>query len=161
MQSIKLDSKFFIPLFNVLFVCVSLMLPKTAIAQGEPIIVLERYKSCKLCAHYELRIFRDGSITYDGKMGVSVFGLQYAKVNLNILDELVRDFETSEFLSLDDKYINDGLMDAVVSSLTFNHPDVKKTVKFQAWGGGAPRWLAALSNKVDEVAGSKRWLQPR
>jgi hypothetical protein len=130
-------------------------------AQEEPIIVLERFRSCKGCAEYELRIFPNGSVVYVGRKAVKIVGQQTTYISTAKVNELVTEFERLDFFSLKHRYVNEMLQDAVVSSLTFRQGNAKKTVTFQDWGGGAPRWLPELSNKIDEAADSRQWTRPR
>ena len=138
----------------------------SAVAQDhadQVLITLERTSCYGECPVYKITIRGDGSVDYQGYKFVRVTGKQKAKVNASDVEILLHEFQDINFVGLDDDYSTIKNSDGTVSVVT----DLPTTIVSLAVGGrskevadyvGAPEKLKVLEKRIDELAGSKRWV---
>jgi len=127
------------------------------------VITLERTTCYGTCPAYKLTIRGDGSVTYEGKKFVRIDGTRATTIDRGAMAELVQAFTDADYFALRDHYNfirnADGSETMVTdlptayTSLTLNgrHKSVEDYI-------GAPKALEELERKIDEVAGSRRWV---
>jgi hypothetical protein len=127
------------------------------------VITLERTTCYGTCPAYKLTIHGDGALVYEGKKFVRVAGAQETKIDSAAVADLVQAFTDADYFALKDHYNSihnaDGTETVVTdlptayTSLTLHgrHKSVEDYV-------GAPKALEQLERRIDEVAGSKRWV---
>jgi hypothetical protein len=126
-------------------------------------VTLERTSCFGMCPVYRLEIRGDGTVTFEGKMFVRVTGTQQAAIEPRAVQMLAREFTKIDYFALDDKYATiknpDGTesfvtdLPTITTSITLGSK-YKRVVDYV----GAPRKLRELEHRIDEVAGSKRWV---
>jgi hypothetical protein len=132
-------------------------------ADDDLLITLERTTCLGTCPAYKLTIRGDGSVLYEGKKFVRITGTQQSSIDKAAMAELLKAFVDADYFGLKDNYDSiqnpDGTETVVTdlpttyTSLTLNGR-VKKIEDYV----GAPKQLEQLENRIDTMAGSKRWV---
>ena len=119
-----------------------------------------------MCPVYEVSIFTDGTVQWNGNQFVGTIGTATARLPKAQVEDLIRVMSASGLQSLNSSYRNrihpDGAMESVsdlpTTYLTFTHDSVTKTVE-DYWF--APDKLHELERLVDRVSNSHRWRHDR
>lgn len=146
------------------------MIPKAIFVapQGKSdFITLERTVCFGACPSYKVIITRDGTVTYEGRRFVKTAGTVTAQISPDKFQELVGEFEKIKYFSLRDRYSQraDGCttfmtdMPSANTSLSLNGKIKSVAHYFGCRGPEILPGLAALENKIDEVAGSEKWIK--
>jgi hypothetical protein len=135
----------------------------TTVAQGvalrEPIITLERFRSCRSCPGYQVNIFEDGAVTYLGKEFVNVKGYQYAQLSLSQLKSLLTVADSLQIETMADTYM-EPWVDASVVSVGYKPKSAMKSVRFQPVVGKGPPALDKFADLIDSTVDTFRWICP-
>ena len=138
-----------------------------AFATDEPIqITLERTACFGRCPVYTVTISGDGTVSYEGRQFVSVTGKQQSHVDPSAVRALVKEFEAIDFFALHDAYRRVENPDGTVTEVTdlptqfvsLRVGDRSKRVEDYF---GAPKSLHDLERRIDDVAGTKLWIEVR
>jgi acetamidase/formamidase len=130
-------------------------------------ITLERGACFGTCPVYKLTIKSDGSVTFDGKRFTKTTGIATGKINQADFRALVSEFEKINYFSLPDAYtpgtkecprmITD--MPSANTSIRLNGR-AKSVAHYHGCGTeGALAKLTALETRIDEVAGTQKWIK--
>jgi hypothetical protein len=124
-------------------------------AAPEPVVItLERTACYGTCPDYTLRVTGDGAVTYEGRRFVRLVGKATAKISPEAVRALVAEFERMHYFDLEDKYTG-GITDLPTTTTSIRIGSrFKQVVDYY----GAPPALRELEARIDEVAGSKRWV---
>ena len=138
-----------------------------SLVAAAPVITLERTPCFGSCPSYKVQIFADGRVVYQGKRFVRRKGKAQARITKDAVQELVREFNSINYLNLDDEYnpgspsCPEGWTDhpSAITSLAWEGK--KKTIRHYHGCRGAQvlDQLTALEEKIDEVANTKRWVR--
>ncbi len=115
------------------------------------IITLERTGCLGTCPSYNLTIYGDGKVVYDGKYFVKTKGMQNFLITQDKVKELVNEFYKIGYFSLQDKYdppFTD--LPKTITSITIDG----KTKKVVSYDGG-PEKLSELENKINAITNTK------
>lgn len=117
-------------------------------------ITLERTPCFGTCPAYTVRIMSDGRVEYEGRRFVRVVGKATATIPLESVQELVRQFDRIGYFELKDKYT------AMITDLPTTTTSIRKGARFKQIVDyyGAPPALKDLERRIDEAAGSVRWV---
>jgi hypothetical protein len=127
------------------------------------IISLERIEILGGCPSYKLTVYGDGRVEYEWRGSVEITGKQTAYIPREKVKELVREFYKIRYFLLHKEYTYVGCF-LFGESVT----DAPTTITSISVGGkrqevldyyGAPAKLKDLEAKIDEVAGSDRWVK--
>ncbi|MFZ0739572.1 MAG: TonB family protein [Candidatus Acidiferrales bacterium] len=143
----------------------------------DAVVTLERGGCYGSCPVYRLKIKRDGTVEYEGDSYVFLQGNHRARISKDEVNQLLADFRSADYFSLDDKYIyrrpteillrsqgcsnklswQYGMTTDLPSTLTSITIDskTKQVVDYD----GAPPALRQLETQIDELAHSARWLR--
>lgn len=119
------------------------------------VITLERTSCFGNCPDYSVTLLGDGRVFYEGRNFVRVKGIRQGSVDTGQLQALVDDFEKAGFFGFNDEYT------AQVSDLPTKTTSIsiggeyKKVINYY----GAPQILTQLEDKIDEVAGTRKWVE--
>jgi acetamidase/formamidase len=130
-------------------------------------ITLDRGACFGTCPIYQLTIKSDGSVTFDGKRFTKTTGSATGKISQADFRALVSDFEKINYFSLPDAYtpgtkecprmITD--MPSANTSIRLNGR-AKSVAHYYGCGTeGALAKLTALETRIDEVAGTQKWIK--
>jgi acetamidase/formamidase len=133
----------------------------------DDLITLERTVCFGTCPVYQLTIKSDGTVKFDGKRFTKTVGIATSKIKPSVFRALVSEFEKINYFSLPDAYtpgtkecprmITD--MPAADTSIRL-HGRTKSVAHYLGCGTeGALTKLTALENKIDEVAGTQKWIK--
>ena len=130
-------------------------------------ITLERTACFGTCPMYTLTIKGDGSVIFDGKRFTKTTGVATGKIRQDDFRGLVSEFGKINYFSLPDSYtpgtkecprmITD--MPSANTSIRVNGK-AKSVAHYHGCGTeGALAKLTALEKKIDEVAGTQKWIK--
>ncbi len=118
-------------------------------------ITLERTICFGFCPDYVVMIHGDGLVEYEGRNFVAVEGRQTARISEESVRELVNEFYSSGFFSLEDRY-EQQVTDLPSQTTSITIDGKTKTVYRY---GFEPHRLADLEDKIDEIAQTEKWVK--
>ena len=107
------------------------------------------------CPQYDVHVFRDGKVTWNGEAGVERQGHAEIRIDAAKANELIERFRTVEFWSLCDKY------SVGVTDLPTDWVEVQlggKVKKVSDYGATAPELVRTLLAAVEQAADSHQWV---
>jgi hypothetical protein len=113
--------------------------------------------SCFGCPDYSVRIFGSGKVEYAGDQYVCVFGVHEAAADTREVRRLVEAMLASGYSGFAWKK-GPYRMDAPNATSILRHHGRSYHIDHYLGDPGAPRWLGAMEQEIDRVAGSARWL---
>lgn len=119
------------------------------------VITLERTPCFGFCPSYFVTVHGNGTVVYEGGDFVEVKGAQRSEIPQEGVQELVDEFYEIGFFSLRDRYeaqVTD--LPSQTTSIT-----VDGTTKTVYRYGFEPERLAMLEDKIDEIAGTEKWVK--
>ena len=126
-------------------------------------ITLELTSCYGSCPVYKVTISGDGRVVYEGRSFVRVEGEREVKIDPAYVKNLVQQFLDIHYFELKDQYrtvkSRDG-SEVMVTDLPLTYTSLSvdgKSKKVEDYFGG-PDKLAQLGKRIDEVAGTKRWV---
>lgn len=123
-------------------------------------ITLERTGCFGSCPSYKVSVAGDGSVVFDGQSYVAEAGRRTGTVDPSAVRVLYDQFRTSDFMSLDDRYVAD-ITDNPTYTLTLETAGMRKTVvDYVGAKAGMPDSVTALQDAVDRVANTDQWIGP-
>jgi len=136
-----------------LILCAALL--QAPVSPSTVVITIERTACYGACPVYSLEITGDGTVTYQGRQFVRVTGKQTAKISPEDVRQLVAEFERIRYFDLQNIYA------AHITDLPSTTTSIRIGERFKKvidhYGG--PDELKNLEDRVDEVAGSDRWVK--
>lgn len=122
-------------------------------------IELSRTACYGRCPAYAVTIRGDGKVRFTGEAFVAIPGKHDAKIPLEAMRSLIRQFESARFFAAGDKYVA-TVTDNPTYTLTLTVGGKTKSVRdYVGEQVGMPLVITDLENAVDEVAGTKRWIK--
>jgi hypothetical protein len=146
------------------------MIPKaifTGQKTSDEAITLERTACFGTCPMYKLTIASDGDVTFVGQRFTRTTGTAQGRISPNEFRRLVEEFEKINYFSLPDSFspgtpqcprrITD--MPSANTSIRWQGK-TKSVAHYHGCGdAGVLQKLTALENKIDEVAGTQKWIK--
>lgn len=135
-----------------------------AAVSGDSRITMQRLPCYGTCPVYRVTIAADGTVTFDGERHVAASGTHTATVAAADAAALMRELDAAGFFGLEEKYVYPAQAcgsyhtDAPRVLLTLVLDGRSRTVEHDHGCGGAPALLRTLQDRVDEVAGTARWI---
>jgi hypothetical protein len=138
--------------------------PAAAAPESGPAVTLERTPCFGTCPVYTVAIARGGEVTFTGKRYVADTGPATATIPPERVDSLLAELEAAGYFGFADAYVMDspacGMYatdsPTVITSATRNGET--KTIRHDRGCSGAPPELSQLEQRIDEVAGTGRWV---
>ncbi len=128
--------------------------PPDPIDYANAVITLERTPCYGPCPVYDVTIYGDGTVVYEGYSNVAVTGTQTTQISPNDVKNLVDEFFAIDFFSLEDEYTaNITDLPETYTSITVNG----ETKRIRDYSG-APWELMNLEHTIDLVAGTAQWV---
>lgn len=134
-------------------------------AAGEtPVVTLERTPCFGTCPVYRVAITPSGAVHFVGKHHVIQQGEATAEIPAARVDSLMRELETGGYFGFADAYVMDSPdcgrystdSPTVITSATA--AGRSKTIRHDYGCDAAPEALGRLERRIDEVAGTSRWI---
>jgi acetamidase/formamidase len=146
------------------------MIPKSIFLGGairKDAITMERGPCFGTCPIYKVTIVADGTVTFTGTNFVKTKGTATGRVKPEDFRMLVSEFEKLKYFSLDDKY-EPGTPGCGTAATDM--PYVRTSIQLNGKAKGVSHYhgcrnsevleaLSALENKIDEIAGTSRWIK--
>lgn len=131
--------------------------------QDGSVLTLERTACFGTCPVYRLSVAADGTVSYEGRAHVRQLGRATGRVAPERLEALLSELERAGYFSFADRYTP---AESVCGPATSDSPSAITSIRFKGrakriehyYGcGDAPRALAVLEQRIDEVLGSAQW----
>jgi len=146
------------------------MIPKSIFVKqtgNDDTIMLERGVCFGTCPAYKLTIKSDGNVTFEGHQFTKTKGTATGKISASDFRKLVTEFEKIDYFSLLDAYTPGTKqcpqaatdMPSAETSLRLNGKTKSVSHYYGCGNSGALAKLTELENKIDEVAGSQKWIK--
>lgn len=122
------------------------------------VITLKRSACFGICPTYNITIYGNGTVIYEGTTNVNMTGIQISNITEDNLRLLISEFKKIDYFSLNETEIaNHVVYDAPMftTSLTIN--GTTKTIKH--YETAVPKQLTDLENKIDEIVNSSQWIK--
>jgi Domain of unknown function (DUF6438) len=129
-----------------------------------PVVTLERTPCFGTCPVYQLSIFGDGTVRFAGKLHVATQGMATAKISPAAVDSLVVELESAGYFEFADAYVLDApacgqyATDSPTVTTSLTVKGRTKQVRHDYGCSAAPPELRRLEQRIDEVAGTSRWI---
>ncbi len=119
------------------------------------VITMERTVCFGACPAYQVTIHGNGLVEYEGHQFVAVTGKQTAQISQEQVRELVNAFYDARFYNLGDRYeANVSDLPSTTTSITTEN-GTKSVYRY----GFGPERLITLEDKIDEIAGTEKWVK--
>lgn len=120
-------------------------------------LTLERTACYGTCPVYEVKVYADGRIEYEGRDYVDVTGSQSSNMEADKVSDLVNQFVEAGYLQWNDTYTNYYVTDmpTMITSVTVNGET--KRIERYAGDESAPLELIKLENLIDKAVSSVQW----
>jgi len=122
------------------------------------VITLTRSRCFGLCPTYNITIYGNGTVLYEGIANVNTTGIRISNISENHVRQLLSEFKNVDYFSFNETDIASHVVyDApfVTTSLTING----KTKTIHHYETADPKTLTALENTIDEFVNSSQWIQ--
>ena len=136
------------------------------VADSTVVVALHRAACFGNCPTYELTITRGGAVTIEGRGQMAARAPWRTTLGRAAVDELLRTVEESGFFALRDRYApgepgcDRAATDHPWSTVRVSAGGRTKTIEHYHGCLDAPAVLTTLEARIDEVAGTRRWLPP-
>jgi hypothetical protein len=137
---------------------------QAAAPESGPAVTLERTPCFGTCPVYTVAISRAGEVTFTGKRHVADTGQATATIPPERVDSLLDELEVAGYFGFADAYVMDspacGMYatdsPTVITSAMRN--GATKAIRHDRGCSAAPPKLSQLEQRIDEVAGTGRWI---
>jgi (2Fe-2S) ferredoxin len=122
------------------------------------VITLTRSRCLGVCPIYNVTIYGNGTVLYEGIANVNSTGIQRSNISENQVRQLLSEFKKIDYFSLNETDIASHVVyDAPLftTSLSING----KTKTIHHYETADPQALTELENKIDEIVNSGQWIQ--
>lgn len=119
----------------------------------DDVITLYRSGCYGNCPVYNIAIYGNGTVVYDGTIDVAAVGRRTSKISTEKFQQLVAEFEKANYFSLEDEY--SFILDDPTITTSITIGGRRKTIVDYGQG---PTELKNLAERIDEVAGTRQWV---
>lgn len=133
-------------------------------AQADGRITLERRPCFGACPVYTVTLERTGEVAFEGRRFVADSGAHTGSIPPARADSLFREVEAAGWFAFADRYaMGEPACERYATDLPSVITEVRmngrtKRIEHDHGCMGAPENLAALEQRIDEVAGVRRWV---
>ena len=121
------------------------------------VITLERTACFGACPVYQLIVYGDGTVVYEGTEFVRVIGIRTTVISQEKVRQLVSEFEGINYFALSDSYEDYMATDLPFAITSIRIDGSTKTVRHYHGDLSAPEELTTLENRIDEIVDSSQW----
>lgn len=121
-------------------------------------ITLHRSHCFGICPVYNVTIYGNGTVVYEGIANVNRTGIQISTISGDQVRQLLFDFKNIDYFSFNETEIaNNVVYDApyCITSLSING----KTKTIQHYETAKPEALTVLEDTIDETVHSSQWIE--
>lgn len=122
------------------------------------VITLKRSACFGICPTYNITIYGNGTVIYEGTANVNMTGIQISNIAEDNLRLLISEFKKIDYFSLNETEIASHVVYDVpmfTTSLSING----KTKTIKHYETAIPKQLTDLENKIDEIVNSSQWIE--
>jgi hypothetical protein len=129
-----------------------------------PVITLERTPCFGTCPVYTVTLSRSGTVSFTGRHHVAQAGEATATVPAERVDGLLGELEAGGYFGFADAYVMDSpacgmyATDSPTVITSATRGGETKTIRHDRGCSAAPPELSRLEQRIDEVAGTARWI---
>jgi len=143
-----------LPLLTLLFVLACSSTKDISKLKEKDIVISLKKGSCYgKCAVYNLHIYKDGFVTYEGILHAEKIGLFSKKVTKEELKSLRKEFEAIGFMDLPSEYPSE-IVDLPLITMMYHNGQKSKTISGRT---DRPKDLLQLQYKLEKLANSTGW----
>ncbi len=106
------------------------------------------------CPVYSMQIFKDGKVSYEGKMNTKKLGVFQKNITKKELKDIAKAFESAKFTTLQDIYTSE-LEDLPSTMLYYSNGSINKSVVGKE---NRPPQVLQLQYMLEKIADSDGWL---
>ena len=110
--------------------------------------------------NYEITLYEDGIVSYEGKRNVEAIGRRKYKISADKVRELSQTIEQKGYFDLDEQYALEGIYDAGAVITYVRMGQKEKEIRRQDVFLDVPE-LVNIENLIDEATASQRWVECR
>jgi hypothetical protein len=125
-----------------------------AVAQDSLLYEYKRGACFGTCPIFNLKIYKSGYATYEGRNHVQMIGTYHSTMNAATLLKLAQVVDEIKYFSLKDEYDFEGIQDIPAVHSTVVRDGVKKSIKNRYQG---PSELKMLYAAFDEAVANSKW----
>lgn len=129
--------------------------PDPASLDQKDYVELSRSSCFGRCPDYRVRIYRTGRVEWEGRRNVEKIGESENQAEMTATAAIFTQTQSSEFWAACDSYRR-RVTDNPTYIVTTNIGGETKSIADYTQGG--PNWVRGLMQKIDEAAGSKKWV---
>ncbi|MFT4834207.1 MAG: hypothetical protein ACI8WP_000966 [Flavobacteriaceae bacterium] len=119
-------------------------------SEQEMVVLTMQKSSCRgKCPVYVMDVYNTGKLVLDGKANIDYIGDFVGELDKNSLNQIVQEFENSDFQAFEDKY-DSRITDIPSTYLTFKGKKVENR-------SGAPEKLDQLESTLTAVFKTTKW----
>jgi hypothetical protein len=130
-------------------------------------VTLERTACYGRCPVYTVRLSGDGTVAFHGERFTATSGDAAGKVPREWVAALVREMNAAGYWSLGESYAAGSAAcpnsptDLPSEIITLTAGGRSKRVEHYRACSGAPASIAAMASRIDQIAGTEKWIGPR
>ena len=133
-------------------------------ADSQIVIRLSKGGSWPPSKTFDLTIYGDGTVVYEGEIKVRAVGIRKSKIPEGSVQSLVNRIELAGYFELNDEY-NFGFYDAGGTTIYLKVGQKEKKISYSVLGPQDPGEISYIENDIQETANSYRWtfceIEPR
>lgn len=117
----------FFALLFILSSCGSLNNKIAKLKDKDILVSLDKGPCATRCSEYNIKVYKNGYVVYEGKANVEKYGLYAKKISSTDLTAISKAFDDNEFFSFDNQYPNPD-PDMPVITMVYNKDTKSKTI---------------------------------
>jgi hypothetical protein len=122
------------------------------------VITLTRSRCFGVCPTYNVTIYGNGTVLYEGIANVNSIGIQRSNISENQVRQLISEFKKIDYFSLNETDIASHVVyDAPLFTTSLSINGRIKTIHH--YETADPPVLTDLENTIDEIVNSSQWIQ--
>ena len=125
-------------------------------SEGKLILSMERTACYGTCPIYEIKLYDNGLLLYNGKKYVSKTGTYIAKCNKHEVNDLTHSILNSRFFDLENKYPVNIFAPSDLPGCTIYFSIKDKQKRIEEHSMQTPRVLTFVEAKIDSFVASKK-----
>ncbi|GAB1431059.1 hypothetical protein MASR2M18_18930 [Ignavibacteria bacterium] len=148
--------------FIALFACVSCSSSDVPLWKkldvSESSVTIRRSGCFGTCPIYEMKIFGDGRVEFDGRNFVEFPGKHSAIIHIDSVRALIYQIESSGWFDLQDDYTEHSVTDAPSTFTTVIIGKRAKTINHYHGDMSAPPILKSIERRIDEIGQAAKFI---
>ena len=126
--------------------------------QPEALVQMTRGACVAHCPVYQVAIFSDGAVIYEGQQSVGVIGVRQKSIPSASLQEIIERFEKVHFVDLPEHCCDQkSTRDCPSVTIAYGVGRARRILEHGQCSDGAPAELTDLEGRIDELVGVAKW----